>query len=235
MLDKLCLFLAVLHSALVCFISVPFFIFWPKVGHKCQQLFGKGWVWLMAIRVEVHGLENIPQSGGAILAANHESMFDIPLLCSLGKPLCWLSKEEVGKIPFLGWALKAMGAYFVKRNQSGHDINVMKDVEDGLKRGALIVVFPEGTRTRTGKLLPLKKGAFKTAQNAQVPLVPIAITGTFQIAPPSHWPTRGHSVTVRIGSPLVIPASERLETAQQHYREILIKLLSTDRGSAYNG
>lgn len=235
MLDKICLFLAVLHSALICFVSVPFFIFWPRVGHKLQHRFGLAWVWLMGIRVSTYGLENFPKTGGAILAANHESMFDIPLLCSLGRPLSWISKEEIGRIPFLGWSLKAMGAYFVKRNQSSHDINVMKDVEDGLKRGASIVVFPEGTRTRTGKLLPLKKGAFKTAQNAQVPLVPIAITGTFQIAPPGQWPSRGHSVTVRIGAPLMISPEESLESAQKRYREILIKLLSTDRGSAYNG
>jgi 1-acyl-sn-glycerol-3-phosphate acyltransferase len=162
-------------------------------------------------------------------------MFDIPLLCSLGHSLCWLSKEEMGKLPFVGWSMKAMGCFFVKRNRSGHDINVMKDVEDGLKRGASIVIFPEGTRTRTGKLLPFKKGAFKTAQNSGVPIIPIAITGTYQIAPPGQWPSRGHSVTVRIGSPMFFSPEETLESAQKRYRENLIKLLSIDRGSAYNG
>lgn len=235
MLDKLCLVLAVVHSALISFLSVPFFILVPKIGQKFQQGFGLGWIWLMGIRVTTHGLDNFPKEGGAILAANHESMFDIPLLCSLGHPLCWLSKEEVGKLPFIGWSMKAMGCYFVKRNRSGHDLNVMKDVEDGLRDGASIVIFPEGTRTRTGKLLPFKKGAFKTAQNTGVPLVPIAITGTYQIAPPGIWPSRGHSVTVRIGSPLFISAEETLESAQRRYRENLIKLLSIDRGSAYNG
>jgi 1-acyl-sn-glycerol-3-phosphate acyltransferase len=235
MLDKLCLFLAIIHSALVSFLSVPFFILVPKIGQKFQRFFGLGWIWLMGIRVHTVGLENLPQAGGGVLAPNHESMLDIPLLCSLGHPLCWLSKEEVGKLPFIGWSMKAMGCYFVKRNRSGHDINVMKDVEDGLKRGASIVIFPEGTRTRTGKLLPFKKGAFKTAQNSGVPIIPIAITGTYQIAPPGQWPSRGHSVTVRIGSPMFFSPEETLESAQKRYRENLIKLLSIDRGSAYNG
>lgn len=235
MLDKICLFLAIIHSALISFLSVPFFILVPKIGQKFQLGFGLGWLWLMGIRVETLGLENLPQTGGAILAPNHESMLDIPLLCSVGHPLCWLSKEEVGRLPFIGWSMKAMGCYFVKRNRSGHDLNVMKDVEDGLKRGASIVIFPEGTRTRTGKLLPLKKGAFRTAQNSGVPLIPIAITGTFQIAPPGQWPSRGHSVTVRIGSPMFFSPEEPLESAQKRYRENLIKLLSIDRGSAYNG
>jgi len=235
MLDKLCLFLAIIHSALVSFLSVPFFILVPKIGQKFQRFFGLGWIWLMGIRVHTVGLENLPQAGGAVLAPNHESMLDIPLLCSLGHPLCWLSKEEVGKLPFIGWSMRAMGCYFVKRNRSGHDINIMKDVEDGLKRGASIVIFPEGTRTRTGKLLPFKKGAFKTAQNSGVPIIPIAITGTYQIAPPGQWPSRGHSVTVRIGSPMFFSPEETLESAQKRYRENLIKLLSIDRGSAYNG
>ncbi len=235
MLDKLCLFLAIIHSALVSFLSVPFFILVPKIGQKFQRFFGLGWIWLMGIRVHTVGLENLPQAGGGVLAPNHESMLDIPLLCSLGHPLCWLSKEEVGKLPFIGWSMKAMGCYFVKRNRSGHDINVMKDVEDGLKRGASIVIFPEGTRTRTGKLLPFKKGAFKTAQNSGVPIIPIAITGTYQIAPPGQGPSRGHSVTVRIGSPMFFSPEETLESAQKRYRENLIKLLSIDRGSAYNG
>jgi len=235
MLNKLCLFLAIVHSALISSLSVPFFLFVPSLGQKFQQFFGWGWIWLMGIRVEVHGRENLPRVGGAILAPNHESMFDIPLLCSLGHPLCWLSKEEVGRVPFVGWAMKAMGCYFVKRNRSGHDINVMKEVEDGITQGACVVIFPEGTRTRTGALLPFKKGAFKTAQNTGAPLIPIAISGTYQIAPPGSWPTRGHSVTLRIGPPLFFSSQESLDSIQTQYRENLIKLLSIDRGSAYNG
>lgn len=235
MLDRLCLFLAIIHSAVVSTLSVPFFILFPRLGQKFQQLFGLGWIWLMDVKVTRLGVDNLPTSGGAILAPNHESMFDIPLLCSLGYPLCWLSKEEVGKIPFVGWSMKAMGCYFVKRNRSGHDLNVMKDAEDGIKHGASIVIFPEGTRTRTGDLLPFKKGPFKTAQNTGAPLIPIAITGTFQIAPPGNWPSRGHQVIIRIGSPLFISPEEPLESAQRRYRENLINLLSLDRGSAYNG
>lgn len=235
MLDKFCLFLAIIHSAVVSLLSVPFFILSPKIGQKFQKGFGLGWIWLMRVRVHIVGLENLPPGGGVILAPNHESMFDIPLLCSLGYPLSWLSKEEMGKLPFIGWSMKAMGCYFVKRNRSGHDVNVMKEVEDGIRRGAAIVIFPEGTRTRSGDLLPFKKGAFKTAQNAGAPLVPIAITGTYEIAPPGQWPARGHSVTVRIGAPLRVGAEETVESAQKRYRENLINLLSLDRGSAYNG
>lgn len=235
MFDRLLFPLALLHSALVSAFSVPFFIFFPRVGQKMQQFFGWGWIWIYGIKVQYFGKENLPSQKGCILAPNHESMFDIPLLCSVGHPLSWLSKEEMRKIPCVGWSMKAMGCYFVKRNRSGHDLNIMKDVEEGLRRGASIVIFPEGTRTRTGSLLPLKKGAFKSAIHTGVPLIPIAISGTFSIAPPGKWPSWGHSVTIRIGEPLFFGPEESVEGAQKIYREKLIKLLSIDRGSAYNG
>jgi len=233
--NKFLLILAFIHSALVSASSVPFFIFFPRWGQKFQKLFGLGWIWLYEIKVTIIGRENLPLKSGCILAPNHESMFDIPLLCSIGHPLAWLSKEEVGKIPCVGWSMKAMGCYFVKRNRSGHDLNVMKEVEEGLRRGASVIIFPEGTRTRTGALLPLKKGAFKSAIHTGIPLIPIAISGSFSIAPPGQWPSRGHSVTVRIGEPLLFSSEETVEGAQKIYREKLIKLLSIDRGSAYNG
>lgn len=220
---------------MISFLSVPFFILTPKIGQKFQKGFGLGWIFLMGIKVTVIGREHLPSHGGCILAPNHESMFDIPLLCSLGHSIRWLSKEEVGKIPFVGWSMKAMGCFFVKRNRSGHDINVMKEVEDGVRSGASVIIFPEGTRTRTGNLLPFKKGAFKTAQNSGAPLIPIAITGTYQIAPPGTWPTRNHKVTLRIGPALTIGGKESLESAQNRYKTALINLLSLDRGSAYNG
>lgn len=235
MTDKLLLLLALLHSALISALAVPFFILFPRIGQKMQQYFGLGWIWIFGIKVQSFGRANLAKGRGCILAPNHESMFDIPLLCSLGHPLSWLSKEEVGKLPCIGWSMKAMGCYFVKRNRSGHDLNVMKDVEDGLRRGASIVIFPEGTRTRTGALLPFKKGAFKTAIHTGSPLIPIAISGTFSIAPPGKWPSWGHSVTIRIGEPLIFSPDETVEGAQKIYRENLIKLLSIDRGSAYNG
>lgn len=226
---------AVLFSGLVSFVSLPFWALNWNWGQYFHRAFGKGWLFIMGIRLKVSGWENIPQTGGYILAPNHESMFDIPLLSSFPLHFHWIAKAEVTKIPVVGWAIRAMKVYLVQRNKSGKDLQVMAGVEAGLKAGDSVVIFPEGTRTRTGELLPMKKGPFKTAANAGVPIIPVAITGTFQIAKPGEWPTRNHDVAIRFGAPFYVPPGKPLSEAQEEFRVILIKLLSEDRGSAYNG
>ncbi len=108
----------------------------------------------------------------------------------------------------------------------------MKELEKGLKAGGRLAIFPEGTRTRSGALLPFKKGAFRTAQNAQVPLIPIAITGSRDIAKPGELPTYGHKVTVRIGKAFWISPEMSLTDSMQQFRLQLSNLLSEDRASS---
>jgi 1-acyl-sn-glycerol-3-phosphate acyltransferase len=180
----------------------------------------------MDIDVEIRGLQNLPWRGSAIIAPNHQSGFDILVLAALPIDFKWVAKEEVGRIPFVGWAVKSMGTFFVKRDKSGHDLNVMKEVEEGLKKGKNVIIFPEGTRTRTGELLPFKKGAFRTAQNTGIPLCPVAIQGTYEIVPPGQIPShRGHQVTVRVGEPFSIPPGADLGQAMEEYRKVLMRLL----------
>ena len=223
-----CLFVASLWTLFVAIMAAICFQFSRSLGQIFHHAFGKGGLALMGIKVRKIGLENIPRSG-CIWAPNHESLFDILLLSSLPYDFAWISKEQVGKIPFIGTAMRGMGCYFVKRNRSAHDLNIMSEVEEGLKKGAMVVIFPEGTRTRTGELLPFKKGAFKTAKNSGVPLIPMAITGTRAIAPPGKLPSFGHNITLRVGTPFYIAPDEDLNLAMGRYRQTLSQLLSEDR------
>jgi len=226
-LNLFCLGLAVLWSALCALFSLPLYWIKEDYGQRTHTLFGKGWLAIMGIKLEVINPQNLPKMG--VLAPNHESMFDIPVLSSLPTHFRWISKKEVKRIPFIGWSMQAMGCYFVARDRSGKDLNILKAVEDDLRLGNCVLIFPEGTRTRTGALLPFKKGAFKTAQNAGVPLVPIAITGTRSIAPPGKLPSRKHRVLVRVGNPIIISPGESLDKVMESFRATLTELLKENR------
>jgi len=229
LLNILAMFAVILWSflcALSVMVIVPFYRPW---GFLAERAWARVSLRLLGIRVRYEGLENLHRGGG-ILAPNHSSLFDIFILAALPLDLVWISKKEVGYVPFLGSAMKRVGCYFVSRDRSGADLNVMKEVEDGLRQGATILIFPEGTRTRDGKLLPLRKGAFRTAMNAGVPLFPIGIQGAFEIAPPYRIPKRwGHNVIVRIGPPVRLPPETSLIEAMENFRTELLKLRSPTR------
>lgn len=225
MFGRVLMFLGLMSScvATVYFASVLilFCRFVPKLGPWVQRAWGKSWCRALGIKVNVLHLDRFP-AGGVVIAPNHESMFDIFVMASLPLPFRWISKEQVGKIPFVSGAMRALDAYFLKRDRSAGDLNVMKEVELGLEKGHSVIIFPEGTRTRTGELLPLKKGAFRTAQNAGALIVPVAIHGTFKIAPPGKLPLRwGHRVVVCIGKAFRIPRQDDIAPWMDHYRQEL--------------
>ncbi|MCB0418300.1 MAG: 1-acyl-sn-glycerol-3-phosphate acyltransferase [Bdellovibrionales bacterium] len=194
--------------------------FWGRLwGRVCCALFG--------VHPRLEGLENVPSGCGVIVAPNHASMFDIFVIWGLPLDLKWIMKIQLVRIPIFGWAIYVMGNYYVRRTGSGKDLAALRRVEDGLRQGTSVVIFPEGTRSKTGALLPLRKGAFRAAQNAGVPLIPTAIIGTYEIAPKGTLPTRrGHAVTVRMGKPFYVRPDDDIPLAMERFREELLRLIS---------
>lgn len=125
---------------------------------------------------------------GYVVVANHESQADPFLLSWLPFDMRWVAKEELFKQPLTGWAMRFGGDIPLRRGERDSVRQMMDECESALKAGISIMMFPEGTRSHDGKLLPFKDGAFSLAVRAQVPVLPIAISGTRQMRPKhSRW------------------------------------------------
>jgi 1-acyl-sn-glycerol-3-phosphate acyltransferase len=201
------------------------FCLYAPGGHSVQRLWAKGICLFFGIRTELFFAQPLPD-GGAILAPNHQSVFDIFLLATLPIDFKWVAKEEIRRVPIVGAVFKFTGNFFLSRHNFSRDLNVLMEVEEALKKGTRVLIFPEGTRSRDGKLQELKKGAFRCAQNAGVPIYPIAIDKSYAIAPPRRLPQSwGHHVRIRTGAALYPEAGEDLAAFMERYRKDLVRLL----------
>ena len=158
-----------------------------RSGHACARFWS---VWLLRvarIRLVVHGLDQVPTEGPVIYMGNHQGNFDINVL-SLAIPrlFSWVAKEELFRIPLFGAAMKRAGYIPLDRSDGRKALKSMKQAAERIAGGASVVIFPEGTRTKDGSLLPFKRGAFLLAAKAGVPIVPFTINGSREVNPPNR-------------------------------------------------
>jgi 1-acyl-sn-glycerol-3-phosphate acyltransferase len=153
--------------------------------------------------VFVEGLENIPRDQPVMYASNHSSMFDIwALFATLPDSVRFVAKKELFKIPLLGRAMLSAGHIPIDRTAGKKAFAAYDEAARTIKRGVTPVVFPEGTRSRTGELLPFKNAPFGLAIAAQVPIVPIYVHNTFEILPKGAWRLRSRPIRLLIGRPI---------------------------------
>jgi 1-acyl-sn-glycerol-3-phosphate acyltransferase len=151
------------------------------------------YVWLNPMwKLRVSGRERLPWRGGAVLAANHASLIDILVLFDLFRPFKWVSKQENFKLPFIGWNMRLNGYVPLKRGDRASVEVMMARCDELLEQGSPVLFFPEGTRTKDGRLQPFKDGAFELAVRHKVPLVPIAVHGTGRALPKHGMVLREH-------------------------------------------
>jgi 1-acyl-sn-glycerol-3-phosphate acyltransferase len=166
-----------------------------------------GWahacLWPSGVKLEVRDRERPDPSGSYVVVSNHQSTFDIMShFIALPVPIRFLAKKELFSIPFLGWALKAMDMVPVDRGIR----NSYRSVEEGALRvaelGKSIIVYPEGTRTTDGNLLPFKRGAFAIAIRTGLPVLPTTIYGADRAWKAKHKVIDGGPITVVVGEPI---------------------------------
>jgi 1-acyl-sn-glycerol-3-phosphate acyltransferase len=167
---------------------------------------GHAGVWLAltlaGIRYKVQGLEQVPDSA-VVFCSNHESNVDPPVLFrALHKRLHVLYKAELHRFPIMGMVFDVGGFVAVDRRDREKAMASIARGADSLRAGNSFLIFPEGTRSRTGALLPFKKGGFIMAITAQTPIVPVAVQGGRASMRKGSWMVRPVHVSVRVGTPI---------------------------------
>jgi 1-acyl-sn-glycerol-3-phosphate acyltransferase len=161
---------------------------------------------LLYFRVDRLGREHIPSTGPVLLAANHRSFLDPFVIGALTRrPVYYMAKRELFERRWQAWLLNSLGAFPVDRGHS--DERAMDTARAILKRGDCVVIFPEGTRVRSGPLGQPRRGVGRLALQMGAPVVPIAVIGTENVR--RGWRIRPRKVTLRCGRPLCFPRAER--------------------------
>jgi 1-acyl-sn-glycerol-3-phosphate acyltransferase len=194
--------------------------------------FARGWartiLFMSGVPLRVSGRERLASlaSGSAVIVANHESLADIlVLLASLPIQVRFLAKRRIFSVPVLGWSIRAAGFIPVDRGDHRRGAATFEAAMARLQGGRSVIVFPEETRTRTGELLPFKKGAALLALRSGLPILPVGIAGTRQVLPrDTLLPTAGPAAVV-IGEPIPVegrPVTERAKLTEEAKRAVAL-------------
>jgi 1-acyl-sn-glycerol-3-phosphate acyltransferase len=200
--------------------------------HKIARLWGKSILVVSRVKVSVKGLSNIDPSGPYIYMSNHQSNFDIPVLLGhLTVQFRWLAKMELFKIPIFGHAMRKAGYISIDRYYRESAIESLRVAANKIKSGVSVLIFPEGTRSRDGKIRPFKKGGFVMAIDSGVPIVPVVITGTRAIMPKGKFRVYPGHVSMIIHKPISTSTytRETKEALMESVRRVICENFETPK------
>jgi 1-acyl-sn-glycerol-3-phosphate acyltransferase len=211
-------------------------------GKKAYRI-NQFWTWIIlrvgGIRLSIDGLENIDPQRSYIFVVNHQSNIDIPVLVQAlpGFQLRWIAKKELLHVPFFGWAMWATKHVTIDRSDPQDAVKSLILAKARLGAGISLVVYPEGTRSRDGRLQRFKKGGFLLAVQANTPIVPVTVRGSARVLPIGAWRLRRGIIAVTIDKPVSVegfrPGNLRLLVNQVH-ATIEARLRAPERPSAHD-
>ncbi|MCX6121670.1 MAG: lysophospholipid acyltransferase family protein [Ignavibacteriales bacterium] len=218
------LFPVSLLLSLLAFGSIPFdrkgdFFRW------CPWTWSKCILWTFGIKVHLKGLENIDLHQPYIFVSNHASMADIPtVLVALNGKANIVFKKELTWVPIWGWALRYGPFIMIDRSNPRDAMASIERAVKTIRSGQSVILFPEGTRTRDGKLQPFKRGAFTLAAKSGVSVVPMTINNTFGIMPKGSFIVKQADISVVLEKPILTDGlqskTDELELMDQVHKAI---------------
>lgn len=197
-----------------------------KILGKFARIWSKLLLWAAGIKYTVRGYENLDAKQNYVFAGNHESAFDIPLaFAGIKHHLVSISKIELKWIPIMGWAMQAAQHIFVDRKNHTKALESLDKAALSLEKNPRsILLFPEGTRSKDGKIHPFKKGGLLLGIKAQLPIVPMALCGTGSVAIKGEWKLKANKIELRFGKPIKTEGmdyKDRNELTDLVYQEVV--------------
>jgi 1-acyl-sn-glycerol-3-phosphate acyltransferase len=197
-----------IYVGLAIALILPWLILWTIITNNPDALYFTAMrairflLRMAGIRVHVAGVESIP-AGPCVFAANHISTLDpMAFIPAIPRRVAILVKTELFRVPILGKAMRVAQFVSVDRSDRESAATSLAQCVELLRQGISFAVYPEGTRSRDGRLRPFKKGAFLMAIQAGVPVVPVSIAGAQNLMRKGSWKILGGDVTVRFGQPV---------------------------------
>jgi 1-acyl-sn-glycerol-3-phosphate acyltransferase len=195
---------------------VLYTIFWGTLGGVIGLLdrsgngviwVGRRWIsWILAscgITIEADGLESLDTKRPYVLMSNHQSVFDIAaIVTSWPVDFRFVAKRELTWIPFFGWALASGGHVIIDRGRRERAVESLARAADRVRTGTNVIIFPEGTRSPSGRLGEFKSGGFHLAIQAGVPILPITVSGSRHITPKRSLRIESGRIRVHYGTPI---------------------------------
>lgn len=192
-----------------------------KAPRAVQVFWSRSVIRLLLLPIKVTGRENVDPKQSYVFVANHQSFLDVFAVYGwLPNNFKWLMKKEIRRVPFVGTACAVAGHIFIDRSNPRAALQSMEKVKKELVDGISTVIFPEGTRTKTGEIGRFKQGAFKIAMDMELPVVPITLNGFYKAMPSGQPFANPYShLSLHIGKPIDISQFTDINDAMVRVRE----------------
>ncbi|HEX6924126.1 MAG TPA: lysophospholipid acyltransferase family protein [Longimicrobiaceae bacterium] len=166
-------------------------------------------LWASNVSVTAHGIDRVDWNSPHVLVCNHVSFYDVFALASiLPTPFAFVAKKELARIPFFGIAWRVAGHISIDRSDRASAIQSLRKAGESIREHrSTVIIFPEGTRSLTGQMLPFKKGAFNLAIEARVPILPVVVIGSADVQRPGSLRVRSGPIHLYFGEPMPPPSS----------------------------
>ncbi|RLB43180.1 MAG: 1-acyl-sn-glycerol-3-phosphate acyltransferase [Deltaproteobacteria bacterium] len=198
--------IVIVHSIIMCLwglMLIPF----DRNGRLIHFLAAVPWakaiLWYCGVKVVTNGLENVDPRVPRIYMTNHQSYLDVfGLLSVLPVDFKFLMKQELMKIPLLGFAMRRAGYIGIERDDPRKAVASMKAAAERIRKGASVLIFPEGTRSKDGTLQSFKRGGFNLALRAGCEIIPIGLSGSGRLLPKGSFRVRKGVFAISVGRPI---------------------------------